>query len=267
MDLEVSFGDISIYNDQIVGFQIAKQPFNISIKGDSSQLYTLVIYDLSAPHARNPMNSPLIHFLEVNIPGSNIDQGDVILEYMPPSPGPKSGNHIYVVDLFRQNGKITPEISNERESFPLLPFTKTYNLTHQSRLIFRVNPDPAQRETVTSMDGQASPRSDWTQNLNEHDEKYCDCVIKVTGREPTSCIQEKAWFQQKEGHTCANPYSVCHSSVHGESGRPECGKHYLFENIPDQELVGYAILNGIPIISPYDRQALIEQLYQWEVQK
>lgn len=256
MDLDASFGDTKIYNDQILGVSSAKQPFNISIRSDPNQLSTLVIYDLSAPDARNPTKSPFIHFLEMNIPGTKIDQGDIYFEYMPPSPPAGSGNHVYVVDLFRQKKRISLNITDQRIAFPLTQFIQSHDLTHESRLIFRVNPDDE-----AAFDGQ------WTNLTNDKNNSYCRCVMEVAGRQPEACNREHAWYQRREGRKCANPYAVCHASIKGESGLPNCGQNYVFENIPDNELIGYASLNRINIPQPYNRQALIKILYQWEVDK
>lgn len=259
MDFEASFGNTKIYDDQVLNTVLAKQPFNIKIGASDNQLSTLIIYDLSAPSTRNPSNSPFIHFLEVNIPGSKIDQGDVLIHYTSPNPSPESGTHTYVIDLFQQKNKIHADIPHKREAFPLTQFVQFNNLKHESRLLFRVNP------AANKFDGAGS--GEWTQNLSEKDDKYCRCEIEVAGKQPAACNVERAWFQEREGHRCANPYAVCHKTVQGESGRPECGQNYIFENIPDNELVGYASLNRISIPQPYNRQALIQTLYQYEANK
>lgn len=268
MNPEISFGNSKIYNDQILDTDLAKQSFNIKIGTPDNQLSTLAIYDLSAPSPRSPSNSPFIHFLAVNIPGSKIDQGQILIHYTPPNPHHDSGTHVYVVDLYQQNNKIQPEVPDKRESFPLTQFVQLYNLTPQGRIIFRVNPSGvAAASAATLYNGQDYSRKHhqaWTQGLSEADTKYCDCVLEAAAKQPNACLEEKAWFQQREGHRCSNPYAVCHKSIEGESGRPNCTEHYIFENIPDNELEGYALLHEVPVPSPYDRQTLIQNIYQHE---
>jgi hypothetical protein len=273
MALSVSFGDIDIQNGQIMDLNTAHQPCSISIKVDENQYHTIIIYDLSAPQPRNPINSPLIHFLDVNIPGSKIDKGDILFPYLEPSPPAGSGNHVYVIDLFGQSSKINPEVPRERISFPVMEFVKTYPLKHQNRFIFQVIPDQEKSPTRELFDGinseQSSPRAheNWTKNLTEQDAKYCDCIIEVAGNQPESCNAEKAWYERREGRKCGNPYPICRHSIEGVSGRPECGQNYIFENIPDKELLGYASLNGITIPQPYNREMFIQTLYDWENNK
>lgn len=181
--MQVSFSDIPIVNNQQLDLYTSKLPFNISFPNFEG-LHTLMIYDLSAP-----MNSPLMHFLEINIPGNDLNLGHVLLPYIAPSP--QSGNHLYIVDLFRQVDTIAPLIKDKRELFPVTIFVKNYNLSHVDRLTFFVDPPAQVLATHTS---------------NSPDDKYCRCVEHV-----------------KEKGSAVNPYAVCHSSIQGESGRPNCG--------------------------------------------
>ena len=187
--MQVSFGNIPVANNQLLDLQTSKLPFNISL-GTNQGLHTLMIYDLSAP-----LKSPLMHFLEVNIPGNRLDLGDILISYLPPSP--PSGNHVYIVDLFQQvnllstESKLTgaPLITGNREIFPVTQFVQTHRLSHIDRLMFIVDP-PAE---VLAKHNTDSP-----------DDKYCRCVEHV---------KEKG---------VGNPYAICHSSIQGESGRPNC---------------------------------------------
>jgi hypothetical protein len=234
MSFSVNLGNLKIHNDQTINIIEAKQPPHISINIPEDQLSTLIIYDLSAPNVNNPVNSPFIHFLEVNIPGSQINKGEVYISYTPPNPPSDSGIHTYIVDLFRQNNILYPNISDKRETFPLTQFVQSNNLVHVNRLIFKV-----------SQSHKSHSHGMWTEGLDEADDKFCSYVVEVGAR------QGGAY----------NPYAVCHSSIKGESGRPSCSEHYIFENIPDNELMGYADLHKIPIPQPYNRQQLIQTIY------
>lgn len=185
--MQVSFGNVPIVNNQLLDLYTAKLPFNISLNDDEG-LHTLMIYDLSAPDPMNPVNSPLMHFLEINIPRNQLDSGDILIPYI--SPSPPSGNHVYIVDLFRQGSQIEPVITGKREIFPVTQFVQNYKLSHVNRLIFIVDP-PAQ---VLAKHNTDSP-----------DDKYCRCVEHV-----------------KASGSAQNPYAVCHASIQGESGRPDC---------------------------------------------
>jgi hypothetical protein len=254
MNLDLSFGNTKIYNDQVLNTDISQLPFNVTLHVENDQLSTLIVYDLSAPSVNSPVYSPFLHFLEVNIPDSRIDLGDVLMKYTPPNPPTNSGKHVYVVDLFRQTYKILPAISDRRESFPVMQFVQTYNLNHESRLIFRVDSgDPK------------SPRYDgeWTQGLDEGYSKYCDCVIEVAAKQPASCNSERAWYQTRENRRCYSPHAVCHSTVKNSKGHgtPACTESYVFENIPDDKLVGYSSLHRIDIPQPYNREQMLQNIH------
>jgi hypothetical protein len=188
--MQISFGNIPVVNNQFIDLYTAKLPFNISLNNDEG-LHTIMIYDLSSPDPMNPVNSPLMHFFEVNIPGNRLDLGEILIPYI--SPSPPSGNHVYVIDLFKQSSQIDPEIpatSEKREIFPVTQFVQTYKLSHINRLIFIVDP-PAE---ILSKHNTDSP-----------DDKYCRCVEHVKAR-----------------GSAISAYAVCHASIQGESGRPDC---------------------------------------------
>jgi hypothetical protein len=258
--ISLSFGNYSVKNGETIDSNIAQAPLDVSISVPDGY-YTLIMYDMSAPNAQVPTNSPFLHFLEINIPGNRIDQGDVLQSYHKPSPPPNSGNHVYVVDLFRQVGPISTNVTDERANFPLLEYVQLNNLQHVGRTLFQIPSEGTPRYKNPSYN------EEWIRNdtgLTEQDVKYCRCVLEVAGRQPRACNEEQAWFEQREGRTCYNPYAVCHRSISGESGRPNCGENYVFEKLPERELIGYASLQGIDIPDPYNRQQLIENIYRWK---
>lgn len=265
----LSFGNYSVENGETIDLNTSQLPLNLSISVPDGY-YTLIIYDMSAPHAQSPINSPFIHFLEINIPNSRIDKGEVLYSYIKPSPPPNSDTHVYVVDLFRQSDRIYPNnIINDRSNFPLLQYVQSNNLQHIGRTVFQVPSEGTPRYMDNMYDG-SNNHEDWLRNdtgLSEQDDKYCRCVVQVAGRQSMTCNTEKAWFEQRDGQTCYNPYSVCHNSISGESGRPNCGENYVFERLPDRELLGYASLNNITIPNPYNREQLIKNIHQWKQEK
>jgi hypothetical protein len=249
MSLQVKLGDLNIYNNQILNIESARQNINVIINSYNNELSTLIIYDLSAPSSNNPVNSPLIHFLEINIPGSKIDQGNVLAPYMPPNPPLNSGAHTYIIDLFKQNDRINPDNIAKRESFPLTQFVQFYGLVLINRIMFQVNPMV-----------KAAPIYD---DPPEQDDKYCDCIVKVAAKQPPSCNSDRAWFQERDGHKCYNPYAVCHKTVQGV-GRPSCKQHYNYESMSDDQLIGFASLERINIPQPYDRNTLIQAINSYK---
>jgi hypothetical protein len=111
--MNVSFGNFRLMNNQIIDKSLIKLPLNISFP-DTNGLHTLIIYDM--------VNSN-IHFLEINIPGNRIDQGKILIPYIPLSLF--LDDHIYIVDLFHQ--------PYEMDSFDP-------NLNLEERFVFTIDP-------------------------------------------------------------------------------------------------------------------------------
>lgn len=77
-----------------------KQP-TFYINGHPDKLYTLVMLDHDAPSP----NSPWLHMLYINIPGSahtTSPNPNQITSYSAPSPPPKTGRHHYISTLYEQ---------------------------------------------------------------------------------------------------------------------------------------------------------------------
>ena len=213
----ITFGDHPL--SESLTFNQAQEPLSMNISRPPRSLTTIVIYDMTAPNAEYPTKSPFVHFLEINIPENRMDLGNVILPYIKPSPPPNTGKHVYVIDIFDQSDPIT-EFSIPRERFPVLEFVNQYGLKHIERQIFQTE------KRISGFDGA---------NSDSGDDKYCRCVVDVAARQPEACNLEKAWFERREGRKCANPYAVCHKSIQGESGRPDCGEYIRLNEMSDQQ--------------------------------
>lgn len=87
-------------------------------------------------------------------------------------------------------------------------------------------------------------------NLNERQQKYCSCVLKVEDKRNVN-----------------NPYAVCAKSTRTSS--KHCGESYDFDNMKDKHIIAYANLRkgAIPIPVPYNRQQLIENIKKWKAKE
>ena len=104
---------------------------NISYSKSDSEFSTLLIWDPDAPA------KSYIHWLVVNIPGSQISLGQEILKYKPPTP--PSGVHRYFVTLYNQSGKINVAAPKDRGFFNVPMFEKKYGLTKFGEKMVRVS--------------------------------------------------------------------------------------------------------------------------------
>lgn len=256
--MDVRFGNHRVKNNEILSLTTAQKPFSVSWNGSSDGIYSLIVYDLSIPG-----KSPYVHFWAQNIPGDDLSQGNILIPYQPPSP--PDGTHDYVIDLFQQprnygNSEIDMKL-RPRENFPIETVANSSGLIHRDRSTFQVTSGYQTRSR------QPTNKASWTSGLNEEDAKYCRAVVEVAAKQTPSCLKEQAWREYREGEMCYNPYAIAHKSVQGEAGRIDCGSHYVYENLPDLELIGYANLNRLPIPDPYDRLGLIQNIYSWKGQK
>ena len=291
------FGQSTILGDGGTGFistSGAHQTPSIGWTFTPNTLYTLIVYDMDAPYPEpNNRNSPLIHYMVANIPGTQITQGTTIFPFIAPDPPKDSLQHRFVVNVYSQTQQIsTQNITSNRNNFPLQQFVEQNQLKLYDSGTFSVGSIVPTPITARSMPTTAPSipvtapsipvtapsipvtapsipvtaqffKSDST--LSDREEKYCRCVLKVGDKQKGACNTERAWFETREGHTCYNPYAVCAKSTRTSSR--SCGENYSFETLSDDHLVTYAQLSKIDIPSPYNRSQLLSNIQRWKQQK
>uniref|UniRef100_A0AC35GFU5 Phosphatidylethanolamine-binding protein n=1 Tax=Panagrolaimus sp. PS1159 TaxID=55785 RepID=A0AC35GFU5_9BILA len=86
---------------------LKKQPHNIEWNADKNALYNLVKTDPDAPSREDPKFREYHHWLVVNIPGTNVADGETLSEYVGSGPPESTGLHRYVYLVYKQPGKIS----------------------------------------------------------------------------------------------------------------------------------------------------------------
>ncbi len=104
---------------------------NIRYTKPDQEFSTLLIWDPDAPA------KSYVHWLIVNIPGSQISAGQEIIDYKPPTP--PSGIHRYFVTLYNQSGKINISVPPKREFFNVSAFEKKFGLTKFGEKMVKVS--------------------------------------------------------------------------------------------------------------------------------
>lgn len=99
--------------------------------------------------------------------------------------------------------------------------------------------------------------------------RYCRCLMHVAAKQPEWCLREKAWRETRAGRRCYNPYAVCTQST-GRAGRIECSATFDWSQVPDDELLSYALLFHDQVLSanrwkalPLDRKVLEQGMDKW----
>ncbi|KAI4465287.1 cytochrome p450 family 4 [Holotrichia oblita] len=97
--------------------------------------YVLVMTDPDAPSRTNPKFREWHHWLVVNIPGNNVEEGETLSEYVGAGPPKGSGLHRYVLLVYKQPGKLsftetklTNKSGDGRGNFSIRNFAKKYQL-------------------------------------------------------------------------------------------------------------------------------------------
>ena len=115
----------------------------------------------------------------------------------------------------------------------------------ETRLCGREAPEDAPKRVKTV--SASHPESDYfipETDLSVSNQKYCRCIAHVAGKQEPWCLGEKAWFAERNGKKCYNPYPVCRSRVKGVTGRPACYANYNLSALPEAERRAIQLMEG-----------------------
>ncbi|KAA6418909.1 MAG: isoform b [Trebouxia sp. A1-2] len=88
--------------------QTKNAPTQLVWESEPAALYTVVMVDPDAPSRRRPRFRNMLHYLSVNITGSDTSSGHTALPYKGPGPPFASGKHRYVQLVLQQTARISP---------------------------------------------------------------------------------------------------------------------------------------------------------------
>lgn len=94
--------------NELTPTQVQNVPISIEWPAEKDSLYTLVLTDPDAPSRLQPKYREWHHWLVVNIPGNDIASGETLSEYVGSGPPKGTGLHRYVMLVYKQPGRITP---------------------------------------------------------------------------------------------------------------------------------------------------------------
>ncbi|XP_012161885.1 protein D2 isoform X2 [Ceratitis capitata] len=133
--LKINYKGVTAENGiELTPTQVAAQP-TIEWNAESEAFYTLIMTDPDAPSRKDPKFREFHHWLVANIPGGNVNNGDVLTAYVGSGPPQGTGLHRYVFLIYKQPAKIRfqePRIpknsSQNRPNFRSATFAKKYKL-------------------------------------------------------------------------------------------------------------------------------------------
>jgi phosphatidylethanolamine-binding protein (PEBP) family uncharacterized protein len=101
--------------NELTPTQVQRPPVTLNWAADDNAFYTLIMTDPDAPSRAKPDKREWHHWLVVNIPGKNVEQGQTLAEYVGSGPPKGSGLHRYVYLVYRQPSRLefsVPTLSN-----------------------------------------------------------------------------------------------------------------------------------------------------------
>ncbi|XP_065219647.1 uncharacterized protein LOC135845110 [Planococcus citri] len=108
----------------------------VSWDAEAGKFYLLCMTDPDAPSRKEPKFREWHHWLVGNVPGSDVEKGETLSEYIGSGPPPGTELHRYVFLVYLQPGKIdfkdVPRLTNRsgdnRGNFKIQDFADKYNL-------------------------------------------------------------------------------------------------------------------------------------------
>ncbi|KRX98670.1 Phosphatidylethanolamine-binding -like protein F40A3.3 [Trichinella pseudospiralis] len=113
-----------------------KEPPSLNWVTTPGALYTIVLTDPDAPSRQNPKFREWHHWLVANIPGCEINKGEVLSDYIGSGPPQGTGLHRYVFLVYQQksnltdkeHGHLTNRSGNNRGGFNIRKFAAKHDL-------------------------------------------------------------------------------------------------------------------------------------------
>lgn len=135
VEAKYSSGAMMMIGSELTPTSVKDIPDFVLWQADPNAFYTLCLTDPDAPSRAEPKFREFLHWLVVNIPGRDLASGQTLVEYIGSGPPLGTGLHRYVLLVYRQPGRITPDeshVSNTsregRRSFRIRAFAAKYQL-------------------------------------------------------------------------------------------------------------------------------------------
>ncbi|XP_064465707.1 protein D2-like [Ornithodoros turicata] len=133
--LQVAYEAVEVDQGNVLTPTQVQFPPKVKYPTEGDHLYTLCMTDPDAPSRTTPKYREWHHWLVVNIPGTNITDGETLSEYVGAGPPKGTGLHRYVLAVYKQPNKLncderrlTNRSGDHRGNFKIRDFAKKYHL-------------------------------------------------------------------------------------------------------------------------------------------
>ncbi|KAK7867748.1 hypothetical protein R5R35_002251 [Gryllus longicercus] len=156
LDIDYKSGDLyhPVYRGNVIKPSEASKPPEVQYKSDPNTLWTLILTNPDGHFTEE--NAEYILWFIGNIPGCNLNKGDVIWDYLQPFPAFGTGYQRCIFILFKQDQKI--DYSSMKKDIPCLQLSKR---TFKTEDFYR------QHQKDITPAGLAFFQTDWDPSLTD----------------------------------------------------------------------------------------------------
>ncbi|XP_054711037.1 protein D3-like [Uloborus diversus] len=134
--VKIKYGDKSFeLGEELTPTDVKDLPTTVSFPSKEEDFHAICMVDPDAPSRSKPVYREWLHWLVVNIPGTDISKGNTIAEYIGAGPPIDTGLHRYVFLVYKQPAelmcdeeKISNTSTKDRVQFEIRKFSRKYSL-------------------------------------------------------------------------------------------------------------------------------------------
>jgi len=171
--LQISYGETSLNPGHALTPTQVKDKPKVTYDPEPGAYYSLICIDHDAPSRSEPKFADILHWLIINIQGSDITSGNEVTQYIGSGAPKGSGLHRYVIVLFKQTGgeidasqfQVVPNTAIEgRRSFNTREFISKHGLELTAGNFFQAEWD----EYVPQLHKQLgfTPAPKWNEHMS-----------------------------------------------------------------------------------------------------
>lgn len=126
------------FGAELTPTEVKNEP-TLDWSADPNKYYCLIMYDPDAPCRDNPIYADVKHWIVVNILGSDVRSGDVIIQYKGSGAPKGTGLHRYIFVIFEQCEKMILDEEDKRTETRLNWSFANFRKKHKFETVFAGN--------------------------------------------------------------------------------------------------------------------------------